>query len=171
MTYQPYEYAPRPSRSAIPKVVGILMIIMCSLSLVVALIGMAIPEDKQFAHMVEYQTLDKISKTIGLLNLPITLLGFVTGILAVSYKRIAPTLALVYGLLALLHTLVNAFVVYKYSRAFLDAVVADMGGQMDSTVSAAFGIGTIFGAIIGIAWALVVLLLMTRPNAKLACQN
>ena len=165
------QYTPTPQRSAIPKVMGILMIIFGSLAILIGLVGLATGGDKQFAHLEEWRTFEKVTQTLGMIGFPISILGFVTGILAVSYKRIAPTLALVYGVVGLIHTLLNAFVVHKYMRAAMDAAVRDLGGHMDSAVSGMMGVGVVLGAIIGLSWSVLVMILMTRPGAKASCIN
>lgn len=171
MMNQPYAYTPAPQRSGIPKVIGILMIIFGSLAVLIGLIGLATGPDKQFAHIPEWREFERITTILGFVGMPISILGFITGICAVKYKTIAPKLATVYGLLAMVHTLINAFVVHKYMRAALDAAVRDVGGRIDSSMNAAMGVGVILGTIIGLAWPIIVLVLMNRPAAKTSCQH
>jgi hypothetical protein len=168
---QPYGYTPTPPRSAIPKVIGILMIIFGSLGILAGLIGLASGPDKTFAHIEEWRKFESVTQMLGLIGFPITILGFVTGILAVKYKAIAPKLAAVYGGIGIIHTLVNGIVVYTYMKKAMDAVVGDFGGRMDSAVQMGMNVGMVFGMIVGLAWPIVILVLMTRPNAKAACVN
>jgi hypothetical protein len=168
---QPYGYTPTPPRSAIPKVMGILMIIFGSLGILLGLFGLASGPDKTFAHLPEWRAFEDVTKVLGMIQLPITILGFVTGILAVKYKVIAPKLATVYGSIGIVHTLAAAFVTYTYMKKAMDAAIGDLGGRIDSAVQMGMNVGMVFGLIIGLAYPILVLVLMTRPHAKAACVN
>lgn len=172
-TSQPgYGFEPTPRRSSIPKVVGILMIVLCSLGLVGGLIGMAMGQDKNFGHLPEWQKLHDMSRMFGLIQLPISIFGLVTGILAVRYRAVAPKLALGYAGAAALHTVVNAAVMYPITQKAMDAAMGHMGGShMSGAVNAGMGIGLVFGLIFGLAWPIVVGTLMSRPGAKTACAH
>ena len=173
MSY-PNQYTPTPQRSAIPKVMGILMIIFGSLAILGGLVGLAMGGEKQFAHIPEWRAFEKVSQTMSIIGFPISILGFVTGICALGYKRVVPKLALVYGVLAMIHTVIAAVINYKYMTAAMDAVVRDAGGFMGEgmgAIKAGMGIGTVIGIVFGLAYPILVLVLLTRPNAKASCVN
>jgi hypothetical protein len=165
--------APAPRRSAIPKVIGILMIIFGSLGLLGGLIGLVMPSDKTFNHLQAWKDFERITSIFGIIGLPVSAMQLFTGIMCVKYKVIAPKLALVYGLLAALLTISNAVIMFGFMKPALDAAMREAGGggPMAGAMSAGIGVGVIFGTIIGLSWPTVIIALMTRPGAKAACTN
>ncbi len=164
-----YGAPPPDKRSAIPKVIGILMIIFACLGLLFTLIGLASNSDTSLSMGAGEQLHDAFEKlkswqTItGVVGLFLGILHLVGGIQSVRYGRNAPMLAKLYGVLAIALVLINVIAMYAWLMPMFD------GGP--SVFRAAFGVGLFFGAIFGSAWPIVVLALMTRPSAKEACVN
>lgn len=182
--FQPQPYQMQPRRSAIPKVLGILMIIFGALGLAGGLIGLAgsslnqanmdmfsrdMPEFA--AAMKNMQRFDLIA---ALIAIPISAFQLFAGIACVKYKSSGPKLAIVYAVLTVLHSLVKTIIVKAMLQPAIDAA-ANHGGHFGRDIAEMTGMFTsiflIFGMIIVLAWALVLGILMTRPAAKAACVN
>lgn len=157
----------QPRRSAIPKVIGILMIVFASLGLVASLIGLAMDSNwddpnikrafgDQVSSMKTYESIDQIS---GLL---IGILHLYGGIMCVMYKRSAPALAISYAAVRILHVVVTLVLLFAWLSPLLDKVPEMRGPMM---------VGMIFGGILGIAWPIVIWALMSRPSARAACDR
>ena len=164
--YQP----PPPHRSAIPKVIGILMIILGSLGILGSLINFAggIGNDELIRRIPDlgtYRMIEKVTTGIGLL---MAIAQLVVGIKCVGYKTSAPGLAKVYAIVALVVTLGNtvisvAVLAPMLTKALEASGMRGMGGFMGGV--------TFFFSLIAVAWQVVILVLMSRPAAKDACTN
>jgi hypothetical protein len=144
---------------------GILMIIFASLGLLGGLIGLAGsaagPGLDEVKEWHTYMTMNKIVTVIGL---GISALHLVAGLAAVRYKANAPMLARMYGLVNIIVTLGWSVVVFAWLKPAIEKAAGGLG-------AAAIGAGIVIGAIIGITWPILVLILMGRPAAKAACTN
>lgn len=168
--YSPGQFVPRVNRSPIPKVIGILMIIFASLAMLANLVGLANSSNPALDHLEAWRTFERVSVIMGLIQLPISVFQLVTGIWLVKYKAGAPKLALIYGLLAAVHTIANAVIVFGFVKPALEAAMKGLGG-MNGMMSNVIGASVVFGSIIGLAWPIVILTLTSRPSAKAACVN
>lgn len=154
------------ARSSIPKVIGILMIIFASLGLLFSLIGFGGTDFSTEGLSPEFVDKLNSAKTFQLvtsvLGLVIGALHLFTGIACVRYKSTAPKLALIYGVAAILNVIIGLIVMYTFVKPALDVVPG---------AGAALGAVFLIIGIIGMAWPIIVLALMTRPAAKAACVN
>lgn len=180
----PIATATLPRRSAIPKVIGILMIIFGSLGLLSALLGLArssLDDMQAFTDgametpiVTAFAEVERIGKIVSLVGLPISVLHLVAGIAAVRYRASAPKLAIGYAVLAALHTLATTIVTATLIMPAMEAMMRElsqnagpigMSGFMSTTMTAAL----IGGTIVGLAWPTVVGVLMSRQRARVAC--
>ena len=158
-------------RSKIPKVVGILMIIFASIGLLSGLLNLAGNSgDAVLKKIPEWDTFRTITLITGVIGLAISALHLYGGIRAVGYKANAPKLAVTYGTVNIAVTLVNTGIVMFWLKPAIEKALKELGADV-GLFSAVVGIGAIGGAILVIAWCVVVLALMTRPAAKAACTN
>jgi hypothetical protein len=152
------------ARSAIPKVVGILMIVFASLGLLQSVISMIQAElVGETFHGHEMQTFAHVSLVFGLLDLGIGVLHLAAGLRSVGYKESAPRLTMLYGVLKIVTTIGLLVVTYAFMRRALTGA--------DDTESAIVGFGFIVAGIFYMAWPIVAMSLMSRPSAKAACVN
>jgi hypothetical protein len=160
-------------RSAIPKVMGILMIIFSSLALLFGLIGLAkssIPPELK--EIDAFKTFTTISLVFGVVGLGISVLHLLAGIKAVGYKAGAPKLATMYAIVSMAFTVVNVIVVMAWLKpAMVAAMEKEQHGIVMFDIGALVGVMVIIGTVINLAYATLVLVLMTRPAAKAACVN
>ncbi len=156
-------------RSKIPKVVGILMIIFASLGLLFGLIGLAgnSANAKAFEDISEFKTFQTMAMVFGVIGLGISALHLYSGIRAVGYKSNAPGLAKTYGIVSIATQIIYGGLVF----AWLKPAIEKAAGSHASDVGLIIGAGVMFGVIIGCAWPIIVLALMTRPAAKQSCAN
>jgi hypothetical protein len=179
-------YTPRPMpprRSAIPKVIGILMIIFGSFGILGALVGSMLSGvfDGDM-RMIERQApelysavkdMQSFETTMRMVGFPLAVIELVGGIMCLKYHPKAPTVAVIYAVISGLVTLINTVVVYSVFKPAVSKAI-EIGGSGARVVGEAFSfgmtIGLIFGALLTIAWCLVVGILMSRPAAKAACQ-
>jgi len=161
-------YQQQPQRSGIPKVIGILMIIFASLGLLSGLIGLAGggggAELERFPEYKRFMTMSMVMNVVGL---GISALQLTAGMSAVRYRASAPKLAMAYGWINIIITVSWAVVVYAWLKPAMEK--AFEGSGMGMAMGAIIGIGVIFGTLIGTAWPIIVLALMSRPAAKAAC--
>lgn len=162
-----YGAPPPAKRSAIPKVIGILMIIFASLGLLGTLInlggGTTMPHGGSHRFNDAFDTLKSFQMITGVIGLFIGVIHLVGGIQCVRYARNAPMLAKVYGVFAIVAIVVEMSLMYAWLMPMFDGAPAGF--------KSFFGFLMLFGAIIGCAWPTIVLALMTRPSAKEACVN
>lgn len=166
---QPYPPPPghhQPKkRSSIPMVIGILMLVFGGLGLLFTLIGFAGDSsspfmDSEFKDKWEtFQTWETVSRLLGLV---LGLLHVFGGIQAVRYARNAPTLAMAYGWTAIAFNLISVILVFAWLKPMFEGIPA---------AGAIVGFAAVMGGIIGMAWPIIVLALMSRPAAKEACNN
>ena len=159
---QPYQ---QPRRSAIPKVVGILMIVFASLGLLVSLIALAMSGqfdkmdvgDVGIGKLKTYHMIEQCSYLL------IGILHMVAGIMCVMHKRAAPMLAVVYAVLKILVVVVIWALVFTWLAPVLDKAPKEMKAQ--------FTMQMIVGGVINISWPIVAWVLMSRPSARAACDR
>jgi len=163
--YLPQAQAPR---SAIPKVIGILMIIFGSIGLLSGLVGLASGSNDQFGDIPAFKTFERVSSVFNVVGLFLSGMQLFVGLKCLGYKSNAPSLAKVYGGLAMLVTLVNAVVMFGWLKPALSDMVGD---ELGGGVGALIGVVFMFTTILGLAWPTVIIALMSRPSAKAACVN
>ncbi|HTM19520.1 MAG TPA: hypothetical protein VL172_03400 [Kofleriaceae bacterium] len=182
MNYGQPQYAQRPpKRSAIPKVMGILMIIFGGLGLLGGLAAVSGASQGMNKEMMDKNPAfhdkefggDKLAKVIedvqhfqryaaipGLLAAAFQLW---VGILAVKYKKAAPKMAMIFGVVNIVQVIGQLVLYFVWiSPALSDA---------PPFVRSMMGMGFFVGAIFGMAWPVLILALMSRPPAKAACVN
>ena len=162
--------APQPAatRSGIPRVIGILMIIFGSLGALAGLVSLLRNESydnvaglgARFKALKHLHTLNNVSSITGLL---IGIYELVAGGRAVQYRGSAPSMATWFAIANIATTLLVLVLLYAWIAPSLSGV--DGLRAASSTVSETF-----FGGI-SIVWSVVVLALMTRPAAKAACET
>ena len=161
-----------PRRSAIPKVIGILMIIFSSLGILLALVGLAtgggfgMPSGTGFESRMREELTSYTQVTNGI-ALPIAILQLLAGIWAVGYRRRAPLLATTYSVVTMLNQILSAFLLFSW---YLPALEQALPARFYEQMQAAMIVGFIFGLLIGLTWPILVLVLMNRPSAKNACE-
>jgi hypothetical protein len=161
-------YQHQPQRSAIPKVIGILMIIFASIGLLGGLLGLAGGGNADlFRGVPEYKTWRTVELLLTVVGLGIAGLELYAGVRALGYKSNAVRLAKTYAIIAMTVVIVNVILVFAWAKPMLVKAMGDLGPQ----VSAIFGVVMIVISIFGLAWPTIVLILMTRPAAKAACTN
>src|SRR6185295_4728381 len=117
---QPYPghyYAPQITRrSAIPKVMGILMIIFASLGLIGSLMGLVSNAGGRdaFAMVPALKTWSTIELLFSLFGLGIGFLHLIAGAKAVAYKSAAPRLAVTYAIVAMVSTITHSILFYAW---------------------------------------------------------
>jgi hypothetical protein len=167
----PTAYAPpTPKRSAIPLVMGILMICFAGLGFLGGLWNLFGPDPwKELSHdplvrgefgraMDQMKTFTTVTTLLGL---GVGILHMVAGVAAVQYRRGAPKLASIYAIIAIADIVVTMILMYAWLMPMLDGAPP----ALKSIIGASF----IIGGILGMAWPILVLVLMTRPSAKAAC--
>ena len=87
-------------RSAIPKVIGILMIIFGSLGILGGILGMfdIVKDPPAFRHVAEWQSWKSISHVLAGIGAVFATFELIVGIQALGYKPRAPKLAVIYAL-------------------------------------------------------------------------
>lgn len=166
-------------RSAIPKVMGILMIIFGSLGLLSALSNLgssgfdqlqATVPDAPLAGLEEVKHAERIMRIIGLVGLPISGLHIFAGIRAAAYKANGPRLSLLYAVIAALHTTVSTLLAYVVLVPAVDAMTSAVGGDpAGGVMQSSMPFFLIVGAVIGLSWPVLVGVLMSRPATRAAC--
>jgi hypothetical protein len=163
-----YGYAPPPRRSSTPTVVGVLMIIFASLGLVISLVVLnasgALISDGEVAalgdagkRLREYNTIEQsIWVGVGLLHL-------VAGILCVTRKRVAPTVAIAYAIVKMMAVAAVFLLVYFWLDSALASAPAEVRTRMTMTL--------VMGSVFNLAWPIVVWALISRPAARAACDR
>lgn len=168
-----------PRRSAIPKVIGILMIIFGGLGLLGGLVGLVSSSalsgmsefgrhssyyggsssfDNDFSILNTYATFSKVTTVLGLL---IAGLELFAGIALVGYKQKGLTMAKTYAIVNMVTSVLTMILVFAWLKPALSHT--GMGGII--------GAGMLAGTFLALAWPTVVLVLTSRPAAKDACTN
>jgi hypothetical protein len=170
--YQQQHYPnPHPQRTAIPKVIGILMIIFASLGLLGGLLGLAGGGNQElFREVPGYKTWRTIELLLTVVGLAMGALHLYAGVRALGYKANAPGLCKAYAIVAMAMVVLNVILVFAWVKPMMEKAMGDMGG-MGSSFGTAFGGIMIFMSLLGLAWPLIVLILMSRPSVKAACVN
>ncbi len=165
----PYYPIPQPTRSAIPKVMGILMLIFASLGLLGGVIGILNTGGDDLMSMIpELKSWHTIDRIVTFTGVGISGLHLYAGFRAIGYKSNAPRAAVTYAVAAMVVTITNAILVFAWIKPILD----DIGGGFgEPNFGAVFGPIMFFTTMVSLAWPIIVLILMTRPGAKAACVN
>jgi hypothetical protein len=167
---QPYNRP--PMRSAIPKVMGILMIVFGSLGVLGALLGSIMPQDPKLAHLPAWQEYQRIAHLMGYIGIPVSAFQLIVGLICTGYKKTAPKMAMIYGGLSMAHTIANAVVMWGFAKPALNAALNQSGDRaMQDIMGMAVNFGLVLGTILALVWPTLVLILMSRPRAKAACVN
>jgi len=167
--YPPQQYyQQQPQRSAIPKVIGILMIIFGSLGLLGGLIGLAggIGNDEFLRRVPELGTLKTVERLMSIVGLALASAQLYVGVRCIGYKANAPGLAKVYGITAIVIVILNlvismVVIAPMMAKAMEAAGLPGMGGMLGGL--------TFVISLFGLAWPIVILALMTRSTARSAC--
>lgn len=152
-------YRPPQSRSAIPRVVGILAIVFAPIGLLYTLAITYGPKDE--FHWLEitqeelgfFGTWLDVSLIIGV---ALFVLHLVAGIAAVSYRRSGPPLLSAYAIAALL--LVVA-----------DVAIALSAPISDSLVHSELVLPRVFLQVFALPWPIIALILINQRSARSAC--
>ncbi len=165
----PQYYQQMPQRSAIPKVIGILMIIFGALGILGGLIGLAgnggLGGNELFREVPELKTYRTIEMLTSVLSLGISILQLYAGVRAIGYKSNAIGLAKAYAITRIVAEITSVILVYVWMKPIMDEAFRDSGMNIGGVMG---GFMLIF-TLIAVAWPIVVLVLMTRPAAKAAC--
>lgn len=156
-------------RSAIPKVVGILMIIFATLALVLGLRSLV--QDAgggMFGNVAAFKTWNRIELVFDVVGLAISALHLYAGFRAMGYKTNAPRVAFGYGVISIVVGLIQGALLFAWIKPMLDEAFRVLEISGGSTV---FGGFMMFALLLGLAWPILVIILMTRPAAKAACVN
>ncbi len=153
---------PLSARSPIPKVIGIMMIIFGALGFFSGGFGL-IGAGSSIEFAGAMATFNKASKGFDLLTVALSALQFFAGIKCLGYKDNGPKLAMTYGIAKIVTTVTWAALVFLWLKPMLS--------RFGGATGAMIGVGMMFGIVINLAWAIVVLALMTRPSTKQACTN
>jgi hypothetical protein len=162
-----YGHVAPPRRSAIPKVIGILMIIFGGLGLLGGLWSLVVSSamgsmssfsggSDGFSELSTFMTLTKVTNFFGL---AISFLELYAGIALVTYKAKGVKLAFTYAIANIAINLITAILVFAWLKPAMDR--NGFGG--------ALGLGMLLGTVLSLAWPTVVLALVGRPNAKASC--
>jgi hypothetical protein len=163
----PYGYVPPPpARSAIPKVIGILMIIFGCLGLLGSLINFAggFGQAELMRQIPEWGKLKTLTTVTSVLSLVMAIFQLYVGIRCVGYKPNAPTLARIYGIVGIINVIVGMVIAFAVINPILDKAPAmrALGGGFT-------GIITVVASLLSVAWVIVILTLMGKQSAKDAC--
>jgi hypothetical protein len=143
------------------------MIIFGSLGLLGGLIGIAgggFGQAELMRQVPELGKLKTITTLTNVLGLVMAGLQLYIGVRCVGYKPNAPTLARIYGLLALVNVVAGLVIAFAIINPILEKAPAmrALGGGFVTGI-------TMFASIFSIAWAIVILVLMGKQSAKDAC--
>ena len=145
----------RVPRSSVPLVIGVLMIVFASIGLVVTAVNLyAATRD----HMVAmFPTAAKLTVMLGILEAIVGIMQLGAGIACVRYRQSGPERA----------------TIKASSASCSPAAISSRRSCSSSRSSAAslppFSALYTTGAAIMIAWAIVVIALMSRPSTKVSC--
>ena len=113
-------------RSAIPKVVGILMIVFAGLGLVHSLISLIQAQllNEGFEGHERMAQFAHVALIFGLVDLGVGVLHLAAGLRALGYKESAPRLTMLYGVLKIVTTVGLLVVTYAFMRSSLEGAAA-----------------------------------------------
>lgn len=158
----PPGHIPPQARSAIPKVIGILMIIFGGLAVLGGLWGLVMSSMSGFGALEMGRALSMFSiysKVSSLAGFLIGATEVFAGIALVTYRAKGIRLAVIYAVANIATTVISAILVFAWLKPMLDQYGA----------GALVGFGVIVGSMISVAWPVVVLALVTRPASKASC--
>jgi hypothetical protein len=160
-------------RSAIPKVVGILMIIFASVGLLFTVIGLLTRgvNNELFEGIPAYHRYMQITLVFGLVGAGVGVVHLMAGLAAVRYRQGAPRLTMIYGVLNIVQAIINAIIMFAWLKPAMEEALKREMGHTGMDVSAIIGVSVVFGVILSFSWPTVAMILMTRPAAKAACTN
>lgn len=164
-----YGYAPPVQRSAIPKVIGILMIIFASIGLLGSLISLSggSGAGEMFKEIPEFKTMRTIELLTGVIGIAYGALHLYAGVRCVGYKANAVGLAKAYAIIAMVVVIANAILQFAWLKPMMEKALGGSGINAGGLL----GGFLVIGILIGLVWPTLVLILMTRPAAKAACVN
>ncbi|MCX5741456.1 MAG: hypothetical protein NT062_03035 [Proteobacteria bacterium] len=168
----PYSYPGAPGypmpeppsvRSAVPKVIGILMIIFGGFALFGGLFGLLGRGEigRQFGDIMS--TFSTLTLMSNLVSLGLGALQLITGIKLLGYKDTAPKLAITWGAIKIVRTLICAFLSWFWLRPKFAA----MGGYGEAMI----GMTVILSAFFSIGWSVTVVALVAQPYPRASCTN
>jgi hypothetical protein len=121
----------------------------------------------QLRHVAEWQSWKSISHVLSAIGIAMGGFELYVGLRALGYKANAPALAVVYAIVSMVLRLVEAVIVFAWAKPAIErAMDSRLGGEMIGSV---FGFAMVIGTMLGMAWPIIVLVLMTRPAARRAC--
>ena len=145
---------------------GILMIIFGSLGLLGALVGLAtggMGFGSQGLPKGIAEKIASLSKITNLVGLAFAAAQLYVGIALVRYKHKAPSMAAIYAIAALVWAVVSVVLTQQMMMPLFEDAPAAM--------RSAAKMGMVIGALIGMVWPTLILILTSRPSAKAACVN
>ncbi|HEY1556651.1 MAG TPA: hypothetical protein VGF94_17570 [Kofleriaceae bacterium] len=133
-------------RSAIPMVVGVLMIVFGGIGLVVSLVTLkAVPSH----HMLEKFP----AVVLGIFEVIVAMLQLDAGIACVRYRPSATTRAVAFGFARITLTVGTVLATWLAFRP-------------DSGQASSLPAWFVLGTVVSLAWPAIVIALMTRPSVK-----
>ena len=158
---QDFVVAPDPPevRSAVPKVLGILMIIFGAFASFGGLFGL-INRTEAPGLGSAWATMSTLSLVFDVIGLGVGTLQLYTGIKLLGYKDTAPKLALVWGVLNSVTAIAFSALLYFWLKPQL----GEMGEVAISFVS-------LMRAFISVAWSVTVIALVMQPYPRRSCTN
>jgi hypothetical protein len=150
-------------RSAIPKVMGILMIVFALLGLVWT--GIVMFQQQAFKEVAGMDsTISRTGLIFDLLAAAIGLLQLVAGLRALGYKDSARKLAVTYAVAKIVSVIAWVVVLYAY-------LIPHVGASRVASQSLVDGSGVAITAVFYLIWPVIVLAVMTRPSVRASCTN
>ena len=163
--YPPDGYPGTPRRSAIPKVMGILMIVFSGIALLATLANMVKEPDYSTLPSSVVEQLQSFSRIDQLTGLVVSLIHLIAGILCVMYRRVGRLLANVYGVAATIRVIVVMTMLYGWLAPILERLPLGTGENVKSLIVAAM----IFGSVLSMVWPILIFILMNLKGAREAC--
>jgi hypothetical protein len=148
-------------RSAIPQVMGILMMVFAGLGVVAAFFTLGLHGWFSFMNGAA-ATFARWWMLSTVLGLGISIMQLFAGLSAVLYRSAAPRLAAMYGWSSIVFTVGTLILTAITMPSFVTGHLA----RGFSVSMNPFAIG-----ILGLTWPIIVLALMSRPAARAACRS
>jgi len=155
-------YAYGPQRSAIPRVVGILALVFAPIGIFFSLVFVAGPVGDHSSVPSEWTALVTWLWVTFVASIVLFGLHLTGGILAVMYKRAAPLLMSLYGILGILLALGRVAVPF----ALMPKDVGGHSSLMEDFVYMQIGYG-----VLAVIWPIIALALMNTRSSKTACSG
>lgn len=158
---QDFVVAPDPPdvRSAVPKVLGILMIIFGAFATFGGMFGLINRTEVPSGNSA-WATMSTLSLVYDLIGLGVGGLQAYTGIKLFGYKDTAPKLALIWGVANTISAIVFNGLMYFWLRPKLGEF-----GEL------AVGFMTLMRAFLSVAWSVTVIALIMQPYPRRSCTN